>query len=139
LHKAGIVKEYTDGWAVAFWFIPFLNLLRPYQMMREMFYNTADFLKKNGVATAQLPDPIIARTWWIWFILCTVGISFVDKILELSEMNITFSEEYLIQGISTLFTCIAAFYAVLTVQELFKAEEKIMSIIAEAEPEADYS
>src|SRR5262245_10434866 len=28
-------ERFTPGWAVGYWFIPFLNFVRPYQIMKE--------------------------------------------------------------------------------------------------------
>lgn len=37
LHASGAQMEYTPGWAVGWYFIPFANLVKPYQAMREIW------------------------------------------------------------------------------------------------------
>jgi hypothetical protein len=45
LHRAvanarslGVQTEATAGWSVGWWFIPFANLVKPYQILRSLFY-----------------------------------------------------------------------------------------------------
>ena len=62
--------EFTPGWAVGWWFIPFANLVKPFQVVREV-YNESDprlvdatmFLKANPGTPAEL------GFWWASFLL----------------------------------------------------------------------
>jgi hypothetical protein len=45
LHRAvanarslGVQTEATPGWSVGWWFIPFANVVKPYQILRSLFY-----------------------------------------------------------------------------------------------------
>lgn len=55
-------SQYTPGWAVGYWFIPFINLVRPYQIVVELWLrsehaNVAESIK-------DLPRPSIVSWWW---------------------------------------------------------------------------
>src|SRR5215204_3575971 len=62
--------EFSPGWAVGWWFIPFANLVKPFQVVREV-YNESDpklvdvtmFMKANPGTPAEL------GFWWATFLL----------------------------------------------------------------------
>jgi len=33
-------REFTPGWAVGWWFVPFANLVKPFQVMREAWFDS---------------------------------------------------------------------------------------------------
>ncbi|HYD25143.1 MAG TPA: DUF4328 domain-containing protein [Croceibacterium sp.] len=60
LHEAGVGGlEYTPGWAVGWYFIPFANLVKPHGAMRELWHashgETGDF---------RAPAPSLINYWW---------------------------------------------------------------------------
>ncbi len=64
----------TDGWAVGYWFIPILNLYKPYRLMEEMFTKTTDYLQTNSEVFNPKPFGGILRGWWIlWVITGVLG------------------------------------------------------------------
>ena len=61
--------RYTPGWAVGYYFIPFLNLFRPYQVMREIWQvsqNPADW-------EAQPVSPVLGWWWTAWLTSGVLG------------------------------------------------------------------
>ncbi|MES2616990.1 MAG: DUF4328 domain-containing protein [Bacteroidota bacterium] len=64
----------TDGWVVGYWFIPILNLYKPYQLMKEMFTKTTDYLQTNSEVFNPKPFGGMLRGWWIlWIITGLLG------------------------------------------------------------------
>ncbi len=53
----GRLPKYSPGWAVGSWFVPFLNLVRPYQIVREIWENAVG------------PEAGLVRWWWGLFLL----------------------------------------------------------------------
>lgn len=67
--------EYTPGWSVGYWFIPILNLFRPYQI-------TAELWRRSELSNARDPlgglsGPALIGAWWIVY-LVTGGVSRVS-------------------------------------------------------------
>jgi hypothetical protein len=61
LHATGAKMEFTPGWAVGWYFIPFAHLWKPYQVMREIWNRTAS----GGDSESQT----LLRCWWAaWLI-----------------------------------------------------------------------
>jgi len=69
----------TEGWAAGCWFVPIVNLFRPYQIMKELFQATHFFLKRNEVHTREhFSMPSLSLWWTFWIIDRFVG-QFVFK------------------------------------------------------------
>jgi hypothetical protein len=59
--------DYTPGFAVGSWFIPFLNLVRPYQVIRELWLRSQTQNEGSYVETDDAP--VMLRVWWgIWLL-----------------------------------------------------------------------
>ncbi|MDD5149344.1 MAG: DUF4328 domain-containing protein [Flavobacterium sp.] len=64
----------TEGWAAGCWFVPIINLFRPYQIMKELFQETHLFLKRNDVHTTEhFSMPSLSLWWTFWIIDWFVG------------------------------------------------------------------
>lgn len=60
--------NYTDGWAAGSWFVPFINLVRPYQIMKEIYTRSREILFKNGHPEETLSDRFLGLWWTLWLI-----------------------------------------------------------------------
>lgn len=79
LHELGLDwLEYTPGWAVGWYFIPFANLVKPFQAMRELWCRS---LGQDW--NPEEPSPNILRVWWgAWLagnILDSIGTRMVER------------------------------------------------------------
>jgi hypothetical protein len=77
LHRAyknlpalGHTPTYTPGWAIGAWFVPILNLFRPFQITREVWVASDP---SNGVAEARVPAKAgLVGVWWGAWIISNV-------------------------------------------------------------------
>lgn len=73
LRAAGYEKQFTPGWAVGWFFVPFANLVMPFRAMRELWN-----LSHNLVNSQDAPAPSELTKWWAcWLIgniLSNVGL-----------------------------------------------------------------
>lgn len=62
--------EFSPGWAVGWWFIPFANLLKPFQAVKELWRESdPDFDEDLGfMATGQASEAIFGFWWGTWII-----------------------------------------------------------------------
>jgi hypothetical protein len=61
--------SHSEGWAAGCWFVPIVNLFRPYQIMKELFHETHFFLKRNEAHTSEhLSMPSLGLWWTFWII-----------------------------------------------------------------------
>jgi hypothetical protein len=67
--------EYTPGWAVGSFFIPFANLFMPYRAFRECWVKSAPLVRTEEEATfpPRTPTPLLAAWWVSWILMGVVG------------------------------------------------------------------
>lgn len=76
LRPLGIVRpEFTPGWAVGWFFIPFANLRMPYRAVKEVWVGSDPQLSVPGEESWQQPGSSSLLGWWwaCWLIEGTVN------------------------------------------------------------------
>jgi hypothetical protein len=64
--------SYSPGWAVGYWFIPILNLFRPYQVMRET-WRASDPRHGGGTQWMGVAAPSALGAWWAAHLLSNLA------------------------------------------------------------------
>jgi hypothetical protein len=68
-HSMGAPLRFTPGWAVGWFFVPVMNIWRPYQVVKEIW--EASF---RAIAMQGSTAPGIVGLWWfLWLVYCTLG------------------------------------------------------------------
>ena len=75
-HSTGEAMAISPGWAVGWYFIPFANLIKPFQAMREMWD-----VSNGGGGSYGDQAPSILRLWW--------GSWIVGNILDYASQRLT--------------------------------------------------
>jgi hypothetical protein len=83
--------ERTPGWAIGAWFVPIVNLFRPYQMMSEMYEETETLLEKNG-QTEKISFSKRSLDWW-WVLLLASAVASI--VLRTISRNPSQSTDFL--------------------------------------------
>jgi hypothetical protein len=66
--------SYSEAWASGSWFVPILNLFRPYRIMKELYVETRLLLVRNRINFNQnLYTDNLGWWWTIWIISNWVG------------------------------------------------------------------
>jgi hypothetical protein len=66
--------SHTEGWAAGSWFVPVVNLYRPYQIMKEMYQETMELLTKKGIGFNHTFSTNALGWWWtLWIISKIIG------------------------------------------------------------------
>jgi hypothetical protein len=64
---------YSPGWAVGGFFVPFLNLIRPVQVMQEIWKaSDPDMPFSTGREWRQAPGGVRVGFWWAFYLLASV-------------------------------------------------------------------
>jgi len=64
----------TSGWAIGSWFIPLGNLFIPYEIMKELYVETREYLEgKNCEVIAPLKTRYVGWWWALWITCSVVG------------------------------------------------------------------
>lgn len=61
------ILKYSNGWAVGAWFVPILSLFRPFQIIKEMFDATYQYIKYFRAGTlAPYKIGVLGAWWGLW-------------------------------------------------------------------------
>lgn len=55
-------SRFTARWAVGYWFVPFLNFVRPYQVVKELWQRSESLNDRDSFTG--LPAPALLPWWW---------------------------------------------------------------------------
>lgn len=130
LHLVAQNLENIEGWASGAWFVPFLNLVKPYQIMRELYTRTIKLVN------SPITDTSFIGWWWgLWVINNIIGN--VSGRLgmsadDLSEMVLS-AEFSIAEGI---FAIPAAILAVVVVKRYAAMEQVLAALPRTTEPGA---
>jgi hypothetical protein len=121
LEKAGHATDYAEGWAAGAWFVPFVNLVRPFQMMREVWYKTQEAMPEEDSPRSGH----ILGWWWATYLIGN-ALSSWGSMIGMREESIdsllTGTQWQLYGG---LVECVAAGLAILIIREVSTFEERL--------------
>lgn len=89
IHTKVANLSYPDRWAASVWFIPIINLYRPYQIMKELFQETTNLLNNKIGEYSENNKTYILGFWWALWITHNVidGIIFRMKTETITEIT----------------------------------------------------
>jgi hypothetical protein len=110
---SGFTLTTSPGWGLAYWFIPFVNLVRPYQAVGEIWTAT------EGASRDPAPGSGLIPVWWGFWIASNLvaNISF-----RLTLNGITTEWVDIVAGILDLAAAALAVYVVLGIT---RAQERV--------------
>lgn len=107
--------DFTPGWAVGWWFIPFANLVKPYQVVTEAwresdpdFDEQFGYLSSSGGSSWQFP------VWWGTFILGNISAR-ISEMAAQDPQAISYYPYFLI--VTVFFSGISAVAAIWIVRD----------------------
>jgi len=135
LHRIGVKHlQHGEGWAAGAWFTPIANLYYPYQIMREIWYETLKLLKNiNNKLIESYSDKSVIGWWWsLWiigFIIDIIAGNTISSIFRENEIS-----EFTFTDIIAVSVDIAAAVAAIIVirrysvieNELYNNQDKII-------------
>jgi hypothetical protein len=85
--------SYSEGWAAGSWFVPFVNLFRPYRIMKELYKATDTLLKTTSETYTHRISTGLLGWWWALWIICAIIDQFVFRysMIARSIDELTFS------------------------------------------------
>lgn len=86
--------EFSDNQALFSWFIPFINMYRPFQIMKEMWLHTSELIIAKSNKKNKNGNGIIIFLWWILWIFSNFIGNYITRNL--------FKQEGIINLINTI-------------------------------------
>ena len=75
--------KYAEGWAAGAWFVPFINLVRPYFIMQEIWEKTQE--ATHNLITHKSGK--IIGWWWVIWIINNIGTNFINRYFKETSVN----------------------------------------------------
>jgi|SRR5690554_1044000 len=121
---------FSKSAAVWTWFIPIVNLFRPYTIMKEMYKRTNDYINENGLMNE--PIDLSQRKVFVWWILWIIG-SLVRYVLSLTywENNDAIDSLITISWVHigmSLIIIPSGIYAIKVIKKYAEAEKVLLKI-----------
>ena len=125
LHKLNTNLMFHEHWAVTAWFIPFLNLVRPFRIMNEMYEKAGAQMVAIG---AMYKSPGVARVKYWWFLLLFLQMMNV-VIFMISNFQVMAISKVAMSGLHTFYVLLLLAATLLTIN-VVKTYAEVESEIA---------
>jgi hypothetical protein len=122
--------EFTPGWAVGWWFIPFANLVKPFQAVRSVWAESdPDFDPGTGFLTSIQPGaPGFMSAWWAFWILSNIAANITSKVFDPDKAGVVeFSGYFFI--LTGILTVIAALLAIKVIYEITSRQDARFRVV----------
>jgi len=123
--------EFSPGWAVGWWFIPFANLVKPFQVVREVYNESdPDVDPYSGFSHVPGGTPTLIGVWWGTFILSGIAGRISDTVYGKGDFP---SSDYfpVVFMIASILAAIAATCAVYLIWTITKRQDARAAKIGE--------
>jgi len=64
--------SYSNKDVAISWFLPVINLFKPYQIMKELYRKTAYLLEDHGLAVREKLSLALVNIWWILWVISSI-------------------------------------------------------------------
>ena len=126
LHQKISDLTYSEGWAAGAWFVPIINLFRPYQIMNELYEKTRRLFLVRGVNTNLSTN--FLGIWWALRIINLIAGQFVYRY----SMKAEFVDEVITATIASMILNIVgivlALITVRVIRDYAKEESLLLTI-----------
>ena len=122
--------EHTPGWAVGWWFIPFANLVKPFQVVRELFNESdPDFDRETGFLHIPAGTPFVIGMWWATYLISNILYRISDMLYGKGELPD--SQSFFVPLVAgAILAAISAGYAAYIVHTIIQRQEARAKIVA---------
>jgi hypothetical protein len=129
--------EFTPGWAVGWWFIPFANLVKPFQAVRNAWSESdPDVSPGYGFLTSvQSGAPAFMAFWWAFWLLANIVANIAYRIFEPEDMRTVELSGYFF-ALSGLLWAIAGVLAIKVIREITLRQDQRFHVVGTMKPQA---
>lgn len=126
LHQLSKRLKYSEGWAAGAWFVPIMNLFRPFQIMSEMVNETRSILvSRNLIEKSKLASGVVGLWWTLWI----VNNMFANFDMRYS-LRTESMEQYINSSLFGMISNVLGVFAVLAAIRVVKMYSAVESLVA---------
>jgi hypothetical protein len=112
---------YTEGWAAGAWFVPFLNLVRPYQIMDEIWNKTQEATKN----LLSFKNSSLVGWWWAIYLISKITSNIANRIFDDNSSYESLTSLTYAQIISNIVEIISIVLALVMIKKTAVMEAKL--------------
>jgi hypothetical protein len=121
--------EFSSGWAVGWWFIPFANLVKPFQVVREVWNESDPDVDPNySFLSSSMGTPPLLGFWWAFWIISNIAANISSRMLEVEtpkDLEVS-GYVFIVSGILMVVAAILAIKVVYGITS--RQEERILKV-----------
>lgn len=124
---AGGLARHGRAWAIGSWFVPFLNLVRPKQMMDDLWRMSGASSSADAMQIRYKTGPRLVLAWWSAFVTAEVldrVAGFMSGPLETAD-SASRQSDAVVMGLSQLATVLAGCLAIAVVRAITMRQERV--------------
>ncbi|WP_420401584.1 DUF4328 domain-containing protein [Flagellimonas sp.] len=130
LHSRSANPTYDEGWAAGAWFVPILNLFRPYKIMEELDEKMSYLIKQRTEEEVKSNKPLIGAWWALWILGGIIG-----KYIAKAGLKAETLEEYISSTnadmLGIIFDIPLSLLAIFVIRTVSKKEERLVHLEAQ--------
>lgn len=117
--------EFSSGWVIGSWFVPFLNLVRPYQIVKYIWGKSdPDTLNTDGSYGAIGGDGFTLKIWWFFWLASNIVDNLSARLYWRAEKLSDYMLAEWTSIFGSLFGIIAAYLAITVVRNITARQEE---------------
>ncbi|MDR0801655.1 DUF4328 domain-containing protein [Fluviicola sp.] len=105
LHQLSNSLSHSEGWAAGAWFVPFINLVRPFNIMKEMMYISEHILVRANLVQEDRNRERSVGIWWTLWIIVSI-LSNINAQIQSKSSSITVLKSSTLTDVILAFLCI---------------------------------
>ena len=102
-------QRYSSGWAVGWWFVPLMNLFRPYQVLAEIWRGSTATTRQSWT---EAPLPWVLSVWWALLLISNFSGGIGFAMINDGLVTTTHLWFYLTGSLATICSGMALIYLV---------------------------
>jgi len=111
--------KFSSGWAVGYWFIPFLNLWKPFQVVREVWWESDPEIPQDQMfLTESLHGaPTYMGVWWAFWLGSNIANNIAGRMFDLEGAGNT-AAAGVVFVVNAILSITAAILAIMVVRDI---------------------
>jgi hypothetical protein len=111
--------KFSSGWAVGYWFIPFLNLWKPFQVVREVWWESDPEIPQDQMfLTESLHSaPTYMGVWWAFWLGSNIANNIAGRMFDLEGTD-NIAAAGVVFVVTSMLSITAAILAILVVRDI---------------------
>ena len=119
---------FSPGWAVGVWFIPFINLVRPYNVMREIFSESQQIIDNHKKSSNPILKFPLIGWWWGIYLTRNVLLQVSSRVVKSADTMYEIRTAAIFDIIVSLIGMAAAVVTIQMIIQHSKLEEQLSAI-----------